>query len=189
MKRRSTIEVSLPSCMLMRHLLSMEMGNCPVAFKASRAFLYSLAISMRSLGRSSCEAPPSMLEYVAPLAFRPIVTLFLPRSSCCSSVAILSVTEPLTDRLPPTVMCCACYSLLVVFCTSILPGTFVLELTPKSDIMRLSSRSAISLSICMLRFSINMLFTMATASKFTANSSSLIPCALMSSTYFFRAMS
>ena len=47
------MDASLPSYIDIRHLLSIEMGSCPVAFRVSLAFLYSLAIAALSLGVSS----------------------------------------------------------------------------------------------------------------------------------------
>ena len=120
-----------------------------------------------------------------PEGFKPIVTLYRLPSSTKSWLFLWGPT--LGDLLPPVVTCWAFCNLLVVFCTSSLFAG--LELMPKRDIMRRSSRSAISLSICMLRFSISILLTMDRASKFTAYSSSFLPWAAISSTWFLKAKS
>ncbi len=72
-----TIEVSLPSYMLIKHLLSIEMGSWPVAFRASLAFLYSEAIA--TFSSAICSRLPvagSTLEKVA-FGVSPIFTLAL----------------------------------------------------------------------------------------------------------------
>ena len=67
--------------MLIKHLLSIDIGNYPVAFKASRALRYSLAMAVLSFGTSSFimlspavrSAPKDVLE----VGLTPIVTLAL----------------------------------------------------------------------------------------------------------------